>query len=419
MAGRARMTSNLISLYGVQVATLVLPLATLPFLTRVLGPDAWGQLAAVQALGITLSLIVEYGFVFSATRTVAAHRDQPDVIARTAAQVLSAKLMLSVVAGVVGLSIFVLVPAFREHPLLFALGLVYAVAQGFTPLWYFQGLEDMRLVAVIDVAMKALSTVLIFLLIRRPEQAWQVLALQSGTIVLAQVLNTARLYRRVSYRPPGLAAGTEGLRSGWSMFLFRGAVGLYTTANAALLRAFVPSAAVAQYANADRLANAAKSLVQPVTQVLFPRMSYLVHHDPAAADRLARWSLLVLVGLTSLVAAGAYLVAPAFIPWFLGSAYQPSVPLFQLLCLTFPLVAASNVLGIQWMLPQGMDRAFNAIIMTAGVLNLVLALMLVPVSGALGMVWTVVISEGFVVIAMMLYLARRNANSLDKVRKNT
>lgn len=417
MPGRSRLVSNLTALFGVQIATLVLPLVTLPFLTRVLQPAAWGQLAAVQALGLTLSLVVEYGFGYSGTRTVAAKGDQPEVIARTAAQILSAKLLLSLVVVLIGLLIFVLSPAFREHPLLFALGLVYAIAQGFTPLWYFQGIEDMRLVATTDVMMRCLSTALIFLLVRQPEQVWLVLAVQAGTIILGQGVNTARLYRSVSYIPPSFAAAASGLREGWSIFLFRGTVGLYTTANTALLRAFVPSAAVAQYANADRLATAAKSLVQPIMQVLFPRMSHLAHHDSAAAGRLARRSLLIMISLTSLVAACAYIVAPTLIPWFLGRAYQPSVPLFQLLCLTFPLIAISNILGIQWMLPNGMERAFNTIIVATGILNITLVFFLVPRFQTLGMVYVSMCSETFIVAAMFTYLEIGGYSPLRRGKK--
>lgn len=410
----ARFTRNLTALYGVQIATLVLPLVTLPFLTRVLQPGAWGQLASVQALGLTLSLLVEYGFGFSATRTVAANQGNAAVHARTAAQVLSAKIALACLTVLVGLVIFVFVPGFREQPLLFACGLLYAIAQGLTPLWYFQGIEDLRTAAANDVAMKVLSTALIFLLVRTPSDAWLVLAAQAGTVALGQAINTVRLYRRVPYVAPSFAAARAGLTSGWSMFLFRGAVGLYTSANAALLRAFVPGAAVANYANADRLANAAKGMMQPVTQALFPRLSHLVHCEPQAATRLVRRSLLVLVGLSSLVAVIAVLVAPTFIPWFLGREYQDSVPLFQLLCLTLPVIAASNVLGVQWMLPQGMDRAFNTIVMTTGLLNVSLVILLIPHFQLRGMVYAVMLSETFVTATMVLYLSFRRASPLGK-----
>ncbi|MPY67636.1 oligosaccharide flippase family protein [Deinococcus sp. SDU3-2] len=407
MTGRARMVSNLLSLYGVQLATLALPLVTLPFLSRVLGPTAWGQLAAVQALGLTLSLVIEYGFAYSATRAVAAHQDRPDLIAQAAQQVLSARLVLTALAALAGALIFILSSPFREEPLLFLFGLLYAASRGFTPLWYYQGIEDMRLAAVIDMAMKALAAALIFLLVRLPEQAWLVLALQACTILIGQWLNTARMYRSIPYSPPTLWAAAAGLRAGWSMFLFRGSVGLYTTANAAILRVFVPGSAVSYYAGAEQLTNAAKSLIQPISQLIFPRMSYLARHDSLFAATLARRTLVLLTAVMSGIAMIAFLTAPAFIPWFFGGDYVKSTSIFQWLCLTLPLTTISGVLGIQWMLPLGMDRAFNTIIISGGIINIVLVSLLTLRMGLYGAVYSIIITEAIIAITMVLYLYKK------------
>jgi len=76
----------------------------------------------------------------------------------------------------------------------------------------------------------------------------------------------------------------------------------------------------------------------------------------------------------------------------------------RILAWMLPLVALSNFLGIQWMLAQKMDRPFNAIIFAAGLLNVALALLVVPRYGALGMAWVVVLSEAWVTGAMLGYL---------------
>ena len=66
----------------------------------------------------------------------------------------------------------------------------------------------------------------------------------------------------------------------------------------------------------------------------------------------------------------------------------------------------SNILGMQWMLPFGMDRAFNRIVVCAGILNVVLAVSLAPHFGPLGTAWSVVTSQAFVAMAMWISLLR-------------
>ncbi|WP_412030015.1 oligosaccharide flippase family protein [Deinococcus yunweiensis] len=411
------MSRPLLALYGVQFAGMLVPLVTLPWLARVLGPAVWGQLAAIQALAATLALVVEYGFVFSATRLIARSRhdavsgEAPPRHVEIAAAVLGAKLLLSAVMLLAAGAVLLAVPAFREVPGLYAWGVVFALVQGFSPLWYFQGVEQLQRAAAVEVAGRVVAAAGVLVLVTRPSHAWVALALQATALGVATGLNVWRMYRTVPFRWPSWADAITGVRDGWSMFLFRGAVSLYTTANTAMLRVFVPSAQVAQYANADRLATAGKSLVQPVSQLMFPRISYLIHHDPAAARRTMLRSLGLLLALSCVAAGVGIAAAPWFVPWFFGAAYTPTVPLFQWLLAAFPAVAASNVLGVQWMLPNGMDRAFNAIIMATGLLNVCLVWLLVPRYGAQGMAWTVFGAECFVTLAMLGYLHVRRSTS--------
>ncbi|MCL6577734.1 oligosaccharide flippase family protein, partial [Kyrpidia sp.] len=177
---RHALVHNVLALYGVNIANYFFPLITVPYLARVLGPEEWGMVAFAQAFGQYINLVVEYGFDLSATREVARTRDSLDRRADLIAGVLGAKVVLaSVVLGVV----FVIchwVPPFQEHSKILWAGVFWALAMAFTLRWYFQGLERMRLVAVLDVSAKALAVLGILLLVRGPEDGWKVLVLQGA-----------------------------------------------------------------------------------------------------------------------------------------------------------------------------------------------------------------------------------------------
>ena len=55
-------------LYVAHALALLVPLATIPYLARVLGPHAWGLVVFSQSLGAWLALVIEYGFDLSGTR---------------------------------------------------------------------------------------------------------------------------------------------------------------------------------------------------------------------------------------------------------------------------------------------------------------------------------------------------------------
>jgi PST family polysaccharide transporter len=410
---RHTLVQNVLSLYGVQVASYIVPLATIPYLARVLGSAGWGLVAFAQAFGAWVALVGEYGFSLSATREVARHREEGDKLTEILAGVLGAKILLSAGAVVVALFLRWWVPIFREHPALLWAGMFCALGQGFNVMWFFQGIERMRLVAALDISAKAVATAAVYVFVRRPEDGWRVLIAQGCAFALSSFVGMVLVYQQHSFRLPTWRLVREALRMGWSMFLFRSSVSLYTTGNAFILGLFVAPQLVGYYAGAEKISRTFLGLLNPISQALYPRLSHLVAHAQSRAARLARISIGVMAAAGASIGALVFLLAPPLVQVILGSSFAPSATILRVLTLLIPIVAFGNVLGIQWMLPLGMDRAFNRIILLAGLLNLLLALFLAPLYGNFGMAWAVVVAEAFVSGSMYLVLRSQKLDPLS------
>jgi len=397
---------NALALYGIQFAEYVLPMITVPYLARVLLPAGWGLVVFAQGFSGWLSLVLEYGFGFSATREIARSRDDPEHSAKMVAGVVGANILLLIAATVVSFACYFLVPSFHANPIYLWLAFVIALTQGIRPLWYFQGLEQMTFPAWLNVAGRLGVTVGIFLWVKTADSGWKVLALQSIAGVIVSGIILAAMYRKIPFRRPSLDLSIQALQTGWTMFLSRSAISLYTMANIFILGLFTNTTEVAYYGGAERINRAVLGLLQPISQALYPRMSNLALRNKERAAEAARLGLIVFGGFGLLAGAGLALLAPIVIRILLGAEYQPAVMVFRVLTLIVPLIALSNVLGIQWMLPFGMDRAFNRIILGAGVLNVCLAVYLAPRFGSMGMAWSVVAAEGFVTLGMWFVLRR-------------
>lgn len=398
---------NLLSLYGVTAANYLFPLLTLPYLARVLGPSGFGALAIVQSLGQYLSLVVEYGFTLSATREVARSREDRARLAQILAEVLGARLLLACVVVALAYALALFVPALRANLALLWAGVFWAVALGMSPVWYFQGQERLRGVAILEVVAKAFGVAGIFAFVRSPDEAHQVLLLQGLAALLAGGVAWGWAWREVGFILPTPSSAIRGLRSGFSLFFFRAVVSLYTSANAFMLGLFVPTQQVGYYAGAERLTKALLALVEPLNRVFMPRFSYLLAHSPQDAERLFRQNTLLMGFLGTLGTVAVWTFSPLAVALLLGPKYEGAIPLMRVLALLLPLIALSNVWGLQWMLAHRLDRPFNLIILLGGLLNLVLALSLAPRFGALGMAWGVVSVEFWVTAAILVYLIRR------------
>ncbi|WP_104992382.1 oligosaccharide flippase family protein [Deinococcus sp. NW-56] len=404
------MRRNLISLYGVQIATFLLPLLSLPVLARGLGPSALGELAAIQSLFATLGFLLEYGFNYSATRQIAIHREDRARLTTILSDVLGAKVLLSGLFFLLALGIYLFVPVFRAQGLLFWLGFLGALAQGFNLFWFYQGIEKLSWSASVDVGLKVGYTALVLLLVRSPEDVFLVIGLQALSSFLSLMINGARARQFVDRLRWSVEGSLEALREGRSLFFFRAVTLFYTSANSAMLRLFAPAATVAQYSNAERLTNVGFSAFGPLLQVFFPRLSHMVHHDLAEAKRFFRRSLWIILLLSVASAAVGYLLAPLAVGLLFGDQFADTVPLFRILLLNIPLLAVSNLFGLHWMVPNGMQKPFNLIVMLAAALNILSVLLIVPTYQAKGMAWGVVGCE-FVVMTLMIASVLRSGAS--------
>jgi PST family polysaccharide transporter len=289
----------------------------------------------------------------------------------------------------------------------------WALSQAFNVMWFFQGFERLRLVAALDIAAKALATIAIFVLVRRPADGWLVLTTQGCGFLVSFVVCLGLAYRELPFRLPNWSSVWEALRMGWTMFLFRASVSLYSVGNAFILGLFVSPQLVGYFAGAEKISKAFLGLFTPISQTLYPRQSYLVHHDRDSAVRLARIAVIIMGGGGAAVGALVFVLAPMLVQVILGKAFVPAVPVLRVLSLLLPLIGMNTAVGPQWMLPLGLDRTFNKIILLAGLINLGLASVLASSYAGLGMACAVVSAEIYIGVSFYVILRRRKLHPMS------
>jgi PST family polysaccharide transporter len=215
------------------------------------------------------------------------------------------------------------------------------------------------------------------------------------------------MYRDIPWQLPRLTSALKALRMGRSMFLYRFSVSLYTTTNTFILGLLAPPEQVAFYGEPQRLVRAIGTLSSPITQAIFPRVSYLLTNDSKRAASLASISMIVM-GLSSLsLASISAIFAPVIVHTLFGAFFEPAIPLLRILVVVLPFMSLNYVLGLQWMLPLGLNNAFNSITITIGLINLILAPIFILKFSTIGIAWIFVFSDAFVTIGIYIILWRR------------
>jgi polysaccharide transporter, PST family len=403
-----KLFSNVVSLFSVQVFGYVIPLVTLPYIARALGPREWGLIAFAEAYANTLSIVVDYGFGLSASRDVAMVGRNVEAKSKLVAGVFGAQILLLLISLAITWFLSGTVSTLVPHGRLLAFAVVIAMSRSLTPVWYFLGTENLRLVSLLNIVAAAGAAGAIFSLVHSPADAWLVLAARGISNCCVTVVAITLLYREAPFIRPSVQAGWAALVEGFSMFVFKSATSFYTTANVLLLGLLGTPYVVGWFAGSEKIIRAALSTTtMAISQAFYPRIASLAEVNRGEASRALMWSARLMIGLGIVVGSVVFFGAPFIVKVLLGPGFERSIPVLKVMSALPVLIGSSNLLGVQWMLPLRLDREFNTIVIVAGLINIVLAVALVPRYHEVGMAFSVVATEAFIPVVMSVFLRSR------------
>ncbi len=366
-----RLRNNIASLGMVQVANYAIPLITLPYLTRVLGLEAYGKVAFAQVLMAYFILLTDYGFSWSATRKIAAHRAERTYISRVFAGTWTAQWLL--VFGAAALATVIVWANARLRPDAWIYAAAFTAVLGNTlfPIWFLQGLERLQVVAGLQLVTRLLALIPIFLFVREPADAVYVPAIQGGGVILGGVLALGWIKQKnlLDWHWPSWRTAAEELGEGLPLFGSRISISLYTTLIPLTLGWIAGPVALAHYNLADKIRAAAQSLLGPLSQALYPRMAHLFITDRSAAVHLLRRSFLAV----SLIAGSAsillWLLANPLVALLGGEDFSSAASVLRWLAFCPLALALSNLFGVQTLLAMGRQKIINITALSVGVIT--------------------------------------------------
>lgn len=405
---RRRLLDNIAALYVLQGLNYLIPAALLPYLIRVLGMEMYGLLAFAQSFAQYFTVLTDYGFNYSATRALAQQEGNPDEASRLFSSVFVLKLLLTSAGVLVLYAIVTMVPRFHLDAKYFYVGYLAVVGNVLFPVWYFQGIQQMRYISIVNGAARLLAAAAIFIFVRHPQDALLALAIQSGGLLLSGVVGTLVVFLHFHVRlvRPSLQEMRTALVEGWHLFVSTAAVSLYTNTNVFLVGALAGNIEAGYFSAAEKIMRALNGLIGPISQAIFPHVNTLVQRSRASALQFARKTLAYMVPITLFPCLAILLLAGPVVVLCFGHGASGTIPVMRWISMLPVIIAISNVLGVQTMVPFGLDKQFSRILILAGLLNVILAVPLIRLYGAEGAGVSVLITETLVTLTMAIYLER-------------
>jgi len=406
---RRRLTENFLSLSFLQVVYYLLSLITLPYLVRILGPEKFGLIAFAQAFIGYFAILTDYGFNLSATREISINRDNKEKVSEIFSSVIMSKVLLGILSIFILGLILIFIPKFRNDWFIYLLTFGTVLAGIISSGCVLLGMERMKYIAILNIITKGIFTVCIFIFIKKLADYFFVPLINSFASFFTSILSLWIIFRKfgISFRLPKIENIKYQLKEGWHVFISQIAISLYTVSNTFILGLFTNNTIVGYYSAAERIIGVTQELLVPVSSTVYPYISKLVAESKEKALDFIR-------KLVKVVGAGSFIIsflifglAPFIVKTVLGSQYQQSIIVLQILAFLPLITGLSNIFGIQTMLTFNLKETFSKIFIFAGILNIFLIFIFVSLYQHIGAAIVKLITETFVTFSMFLYLRKK------------
>ncbi len=404
------------SLSALQLANTVLPLVTVPYIVRVIGPKDYGTIAFAQAFTQYFVLLITYGFDFTASREIAQNRANMDKVREIFWTVIWSRMFLFVVSTIAFLATLLWVPQVRDNFNVMVISYLFVIGTVTFPTWFFQGIERLGLTTIFNFIVKIITTAGVFVFLQREERFLVIpLLLTIGQVVAGGASLAYASTKIVGWlKPPPFREVLHQLKTGFTIFVSTVFISFYTVSNTVILAFFASQESVGFFAGGTKVVTAVRSLALiPLTQSMFPHIGKMMKEDQDRGILVLRKMTLAMFVTLLPASLGLLIFAGPIVHIVLGKEFGPAIDVIRITSF-FPLIIGiGNVFGIQGMLNLKQDKTFLKIIAVGSVLDLLLNCLLDMPMKASGAAMSWLITEIYITLAFFIALRKANVNLVD------
>lgn len=392
---------NFVYLFIVQFCNYVLPFLVIPLLTRSLGLNGFGKYAFYLGIANFLLVFIRFGFEFSATRQISLHSDNKIAVGEIVTAVLQIKAMLLILASAIFAIILLMVKPDQQNSLLLLGGLLLLTGQMLLPIWYFQGMQQMKFVTLYTVVTKIVYVGALFAMIRENDDYGCAVVIYGGSFFVAGLLSIIQVFCQV---PVKLSVNVDMIKTVFKealpFFTSRIFVAAYTSSLVPLIGFIGGTSQVAIYSASEKLYLAAQSVMHPLTNALFPHI--------AKTKDLRLFKIVFILAMFIVVIGGitGYFLAPYLIEFLFGEKFSASADIFNLHIIALVFVFPSLLLGYPLLAALGFSREANNSVIWGCIAFFIIAVIgyFSGVTKTEYFVWAVIVAE-VLVFSIRAYFA--------------
>lgn len=392
-----------------QVVTILLPIITIPYISRILGPEGLGRYSLTNAYAQYFVLFGMIGLGMYCSREISYVREDKIKLSKTFWQLNFLRFITMGISSIIYI-LFCLYIIKNEYTII-------SIIQGFTLLsslfdisWLFIGLENFKKVSIRNTIVKLVGTCLIFILVKNKSQVWLYALILGGTQFIGQVIMWFDIPKDIKFVLPKYKELVTHLLFSLKLFIPQIAINVYMILDKVMLGTLTNEVEVGIYDNAQKIIRIILTIVTSLASVMAPKMvSLYKNKQNYELSQNIYKSFSFVSFLVFPMVFGLIGICKTFIPWFYGHGFEGIEYMFYFGAWLMIAVAWASILGIQVLISIKREEKYTIAVVTGAIMNLIFNFALIKKLGGIGTTISSVIAE-FTGIFILIYFVRDIVN---------
>lgn len=388
-----------------RIISMIIPVITIPYLSRVLGPLNIGIFSYLNSISVYFILLGSLGTELYGIREIAYKQNNKYERSKVFYEIFIVRVISISISLILFYALFCIN---NEYSVLNKILLIEILSNIFDITWFYQGLEDFKKIFVRNLLIKLISLVCIFTLVQSSNDLSIYMIIYCLSIVLGNVMlwrDIDKYLEKVRLRELDIK---RHLKPIMILFIPQVAVQIYMVLDKTMLGYLISDKSeVGYYEQAQKITRFLFYLIASLSAVIMPRVSleYAKGNIEKVKEYLYKSFDYVFMMVVPM-SLGDVCVSNVFVPIFLGNDYMKSIPILNILSITNIIIAISNLIGSQYLLPLNRNKEYTIACVSGAVVNIVFNWLLIPKYQAIGACMGTIIAESVVSILQLFYVRK-------------
>lgn len=380
-----------------QILSILIPLITVPYASRVLGAEKLGIYSYTYAVASYFAIAAYLGFENYGNRMIARCREDRELLNRS----FSGAFYFQIVSGICACSAYLIYLLFLcgGNKVVAAIQFLYIGSQMINISWFYFGLEEFKKTAFRSMLVRIVSVVAILLFVKNPSDIVIYTIICAGSTMLGSAFLWINIGRYVRFVKVSVQEILVHARSCLVLFFPVLVINIYRSMDKIMLGQMADMREVAVYSNADKIVELPYGVIAALGVVMLPRMTNLIASGQEGRSRKyieksMQFMMMMSCGMAfGMIATGRY-----FAPLFFGGEFWFCGELIMIIAPMVIIRACANVVRTQYLLPNGRDRDYIVSLLVGVVINLAVNWSLIPKFQSVGAAVGTLLAESFVAV---------------------